>query len=244
MQLECKECHKILNLPDAKLPVGRTFAFNCPYCKQKNTAFIPDQEAETAAPPSPPPAALEPRGKTAPPPPSPMRVNDGGMAERPKYEAESEDLQAVLSEFVDGRPKAIVVYDDPETQELLLAKLEGSGYNAMAALNPRDAAKQLKFANFALLVLQENYCGASLRGNLLLKSVQVMDIGNRRGMLVVLISPTMVTLDDLTAFSLSIDAIINVSDFDHLDRLLVSSTARAKKFHAVYREILAEHGLD
>jgi CheY-like chemotaxis protein len=157
---------------------------------------------------------------------------------------EDADLQSALTEAVDDRSKAIVVFDDPEVQELLVRKLEENGYQATAALNPRDAAKQLKFANFSLLVLQENYSGASLRGNLLLKSLQGIDITSRRGMLIILISPTITSLDDLTAFGLSIDGIINIADIDSIDRLLISITARAKKFYATYREILAEHGLD
>ena len=154
------------------------------------------------------------------------------------------DLQAALSEAADDRPKAMVVYDDPVVQELLLQKLEGTGYNATAALNPRDAAKQLKFANFSLLILQEDYCGASIRGNLLLRSLQTLDLSSRRGMLVILVSPTMTSLDDLTAFALSIDGIVNVADIDSIDRLLVSVIARANKFYAFYRDILIEHGLD
>ena len=254
MQLECKECHRTLNLPDDKVPVGRPFAFSCPFCKQKNTALIPDpadapalgpDAPEAEAPPA-QPAEAQPHKTAVTAPPQPLRAAAGSSERDSLVKAMSEDtdLQSVLSEAVDDRPKAIVVFDDPEVQEIIIQKLEGAGYNATAALNPRDAAKQLKFATFSLLILQENYCGASLRGNLLLRSLQTIDITSRRGMLVILVSPQMISLDDLTAFGLSIDAIINISDIESIDRLLVSIIARAKKFYAVYREILAEHGLD
>ena len=254
MQLECKECRRTLNLPDAKLPIGRPFAFNCPYCKFKNTALIPAPDAsepaaqnppEQAAGPAPPEEALPAYRTMAAAPPEPLRATgETGLTPPAPVSGEEMDLQAALSEVADDRPKAIVVYDDPEVQELLIRKLEESGYKAMAALNPRDAAKQLKFANFSLLVLQEDYCGGSLHGNLLLRSLQNIDLSSRRGMLVILISPKMTSLDDLTAFGLSIDGIINVADLESIGHLLVSITARATKFYAVYREILAEHGLD
>ena len=254
MQLECKNCHRTLNLPDDKLPVGRPFAFNCPYCKFKNTALIPGPDApEQAEPPAPEPAAAPEPAKESPPanhrvaaaPPDPLEVPDESGTERSILGISRDmDLQAALSEAADDRPKAIVVYDDPMVQEFLAHKLNDCGYKAMVALNPRDAAKQLKFINFSLLVLQEDYCGGTLHGNLLLRSLQTIDISNRRGMLIILVSPSMTSLDDLTAFSLSIDGIVNVADLASIDRLLVSITARAAKSYAVYREILSEHGLD
>ena len=252
MQLECKECHRTLNLPDDKVPVGKPFAFTCPYCKQKNTYLIPAPDASASARETPEPGAAPAQPAEAPSykttaaaPPQPLRAASDSEGESlAKAMSGDNDLQSVLSEAVDDRPKAMVVFDDPEVQDLIIKKMEEGGYNAMAALNPRDAAKQLKFATFSLLILQENYCGATLHGNLLLRSLQTIDISSRRGMLVILVSPEMTSLDDLTAFGLSIDAIINISDIESIDRLLVSITARAKKFYAIYREILAEHGLD
>ncbi|MDR2725954.1 MAG: hypothetical protein LBC90_07865 [Candidatus Adiutrix sp.] len=245
MQLECKECHRTLSLPDDKVPVGRPFAFSCPYCKQKNTALIPGPEApEPGADPASPAEAPHYKA-TAAAPPQPLRASTDSEGDSlAKAMKDETDLQSVLSEAVDDRPKAMVVFDDPEVQELIVQKLEDGGYKAMAALNPRDAAKQLKFATFSLLILQENYCGATLHGNLLLRSLQTIDISSRRGMLVILVSPEMTSLDDLTAFGLSIDAIVNIADIESIDRLLVSIMARAQKFYAIYREILAEHGLD
>ena len=250
MQLECTNCHRTLNLPDDKLPVGRPFSFNCPHCKFKNTAMIPDPNAPgQAEPPAPEPAAAPPANhRVATAPPAPLEAPDESGADRSLLGINGGggdmDLQAALSEAADDRPKAIVVYDDPTVQEFLVQKLHDSGYKAMVALNPRDAAKQLKFINFSLLVLQEDYCGGTLHGNLLLRSLQTIDISNRRGMLIILVSPKMTSLDDLTAFSLSIDGIVNAADLASIDRLLVSITARAAKSYAVYREILTEHGFD
>ena len=83
-----------------------------------------------------------------------------------------------------------------------------------------------------------------MNGNHLLKSLQTMVGQARRGMLVVLISPTMTTVDDLLAYSLSLDAIINSSDLDNIERILISTIGRSRKFYAIYREVLAAEGLD
>ncbi len=287
MQFECTECHKILNLPDDKVPVGRPFSFSCPYCKQKNTAIIPADSPpeEEGWPPEAPPedqAPAEPAAgpdgpafdQAAPPEPAPPQEPPAEpeappippVGKAPAYNANShpsrrasdlhprrrasdfnsddQSLQSLMMVANDDRPKALLVHDDEQVSEMLAQKLEYIGYSTSVAVNLRDAAKQLKFANFSVLLIQENYYGATLSSNHLLKTVQTLDSLTRRNMLVALISPDMTTLDDLLAFSLSFDAVINASELASIDRLLLSITARAKKFYVIYREVLAEHGLD
>lgn len=274
MQLECQNCHQLLNLPDGKLPVGRPFSFNCPYCKVKNTTIIPaepasplESEGNYAPPPQydegppqydsgPPPSAGAPpeefpsQGAIPPSAPGPdmsaptPAPTDGGGGGSNQFNYDDPSLQSLLMGGIDDRPKALVVYDDESIADMLAEKLESIGYSPSVAVNLRDAAKQLKFANFTILLVQEDYYGANLHSNHLLKTVQNIDAHNRRNMLVVLISPTMTTLDDLLAFSLSFDAVINTAELGGIDRLLMSIIARAKKFYSIYREILAEHGLD
>lgn len=256
MQLECQNCHQLLNLPDSKVPVGRPFSFNCPYCKGKNTTIVPADPAppmESESDYAPPPAD-EGQPFAAPPGPEetpqasaerkPAPVKRPGPSDGGEYGYDDSTLQSLIMGGIDDRPKALVVYDDEEVAEMLAAKLEDVGYSPSVAVNLRDAAKQLKFANFGILLVQEDYYGANLHSNHLLKTVQNIDSQSRRNMLVILISPNMTTLDDLLAFSLSFDAVINSADLGGVDRLLLSIIARAKKFYFIYREILAEHGLD
>ena len=255
MQLECSNCHKALNLPDAKLPVGKPFSFTCPYCRQKNSAFIPADDGQPPAAPAPPapPAPMEGADMTAlptstPEPPRPdVTYPPADQQPRPsveQYPGPDDNLQTLMVSSNDDRPKGLVVYDEEEIADMLAAKLESLGFEPTVAVNLRDAAKQLKFSNFDIVLIQEDYYGASLSSNHLLKSIQNLDNQSRRGMLVALISPTMTTLDDLLAFSMSFDAVVNKADLDTIDRILMSIVARAKKFYAVYREILTEHGFD
>ena len=73
MQLECSNCQKSLNLPDAKLPVGKPFSFTCPYCRQKNSAFIPADGGQQPAPAAAPPMPMEGAAMTALPGSDPPR---------------------------------------------------------------------------------------------------------------------------------------------------------------------------
>lgn len=275
MQLECKQCHQPLNLPDDKLPVGRPFSFNCPYCKTKNTAVIDPQDSrlaetrlpeEQAGPPGDYPPLQDPAGppnfnsEEAPSPPAapgflraPALSDDAFAPVEPpppmegggeNYDSSQLTLKQLMAGEVDERPKALVVYDDLDVAESLEHKLDALGFQVSVAMNQRDAAKQLKFTNFTILLIQEDYFGASMSSNHLLRSIQTMEGPARRGMLVIMVSPTMTTLDDLLAFSLSLDAIINTEELGNIERILISTIARARKFYAVYREVLSEQGLD
>ena len=320
MQLECKECHRVLNLPDSKLPVGKPFSFTCPYCKYKNLGYI-DSPAEQTSPPTgqtqlptgegfreaqekaeswdqptriyaPNPAppttgdwnsqdmaidsqALEAAQQWAEqsaaggdqsvvppvtqlgnpglssPTPAPVQADDPQPRKnvtpdmtRPRSEVIDEaTMHAIMNGAVDERPRALVVYDDDEMADMLVSKLEAIGHHAEVAVTLRDAAKQLKFADFSILLIQEDYYGATLSSNHLIKAVQNLDNINRRGMLVAIISPTMVTLDDLLAFSLSIDAVVNKAELESVDRILMSIIARHKKFYSAHKEVLGELGI-
>lgn len=253
MQFNCSHCEKILNLPDAKLPVGRPFTFTCPHCKQKNTARIPAPGEEAGvAPQVPSPQFREDAAVTALPTSAPPRPDITYPASEPNKAAGSDQypgsedsfIQSMSLAVTDDRPKGLVVYDDDEVSDMLAEKLESLGYEPTVAVNLRDAAKQLKFASFDIVLIQEDYYGASLVSNHLLKSIQNMENQTRRGMMVALISPTMTTLDDLLAFSLSFNAVVNKADLGNIDRILLSVIARGKKFYSVYRDMLTEYGFD
>jgi uncharacterized protein YbaR (Trm112 family) len=50
MEIICQNCKKKLNVPDEKLPLGKTVSFSCPACKEKITVT----REENSAPPLPP----------------------------------------------------------------------------------------------------------------------------------------------------------------------------------------------
>ncbi len=54
MEIVCQNCQKKLNVPDEKLPLGKTVSFSCPACKEKITVT----REEKSAPPPPPPDQL------------------------------------------------------------------------------------------------------------------------------------------------------------------------------------------
>lgn len=262
MEMECQQCGQLLKLPNEKLPVGKLFQFSCPHCKAKNStiyhpalpATAPGAEIQTEpgqrpttepnqlqeSTPAPPTASAS---ASAPKLPDPVEAPDQSPSHGYTPDPEPSLLSATLGAATDNLPKALVLYDDEDTTKFLVSKLSNLGFSVTEAVNFRDAAKQLKFSEFQLLLIKEDYYGCSIQGNHLLRTVPMIAPPSRRTMLVVLISPTMATLDDLLAFSISLDAIINVSDIPNIEMLLASTIARGKKFYSIFQEILGDLGL-
>jgi hypothetical protein len=95
-----------------------------------------------------------------------------------------------------------------------------------------------------VVLIQENYYGATIRNNQLLKAIQNLEVRLRHKMFIGMIGPSFTSLDDLTAFGLSLDTVINVNDIEDIERLLFSAISHVNKFFAAYNELRAERGAD
>ncbi|MDR2368967.1 MAG: zinc-ribbon domain-containing protein [Deltaproteobacteria bacterium] len=249
MLIECQNCQKKLNISDDKIPFGRPFTFVCPQCKVKNTMTLPERRITEISldgddpADSPFPAPAPPRA-AAPATPPPAATQTGQIPLPPP--GLPPDLPGTIDEeeLPEGMKSAMIAFDSEENQEKLIEKLSVLGYRTTTAINVRDAVKQLKFGRFQLLVIQEDYYGATLSTNQIVRAVNLIEMGIRHDMFVAVVGPSFTSLDDLTAFSLSLDAVINTSDLDDIDRILISAMSHVKKFMATYRELIHQRGLD
>jgi hypothetical protein len=148
-----------------------------------------------------------------------------------------------FEELQEGIKSAMIAFDSEEIQEKLTEKLTSLGYRVTPAINVRDAVKQLKFGRFQLLLIQEDYYGATLSTNQLIRAVNSIELSIRHDMFVAVVGPSFTSLDDLTAFSLSLDTVINTGDIEDIDRILISAMSHTVKFMATYKELLIQRGL-
>jgi hypothetical protein len=246
MLIECQNCQKKLNISDEKIPFGRPFTFICPQCKVKNTMTLPERRITEITldgdePPQPPPG---PRQGQAPPPPSATQTGMAPMMPPPGMMMPPDFGLPDLDEPPEGMKAAMIAFDTEEVQEKLIEKLSTLGYRTTTAINVRDAVKQLKFGRFQLLIIQEDYYGATLQTNQIVRAVNSIELSIRHDMFVALVGPSFTSLDDLTAFSLSLDTVVNSGDLEDIDRILISAMSHVKKFMTAYKELLHQRGLD
>ncbi|MDR1051695.1 MAG: zinc-ribbon domain-containing protein [Deltaproteobacteria bacterium] len=248
MIIECLHCQKKLNVADDKIPFGRPFTFVCPQCKEKNTMTLPERRVteisldnDEPAPPPPGPRAEtgQQGGGDARPSPSATQTGmaPGPMPSFPELPAPD------FEEGSEGMKTAMIAFDTELTQEKMIEKLSAMGYRVTTAVNVRDAVKQLKFGRFQLLVIQEDYYGATLSTNQIIRAVNAIELSIRHDMFVAVVGASFTSLDDLAAFSLSLDTVVNSSDIDDIDLILISAMGHVKKFMSTYRELLLEKGM-
>jgi hypothetical protein len=150
---------------------------------------------------------------------------------------------AEFDDLPEGMKSALVAFDSEEIQDSIQEKLTAMGYRATIAINIRDAVKQLKFGRFQLMIIQEDYYGATLTSNQLIRAVNSLELSIRHDMFIAVVGPSFTSLDDLTAFSLSLDTVINNKDLDDIERILISAMGHVNKFFATYREMVQQRGL-
>jgi hypothetical protein len=199
--------------------------------------------------PPPPPMPQMGPAPSMPQMPPPPRPYDTSFKEAPQSTqgynvAEAQKYIEMADMVEDASRSALVIYDNEEIQDLLNDKLTAIGYHVVIALNVRDAAKQLKFGSFKVVLLQEDYYGANQKSNQLLKALNNLELSVRRKMFIGLIGPNFTSLDDLMAFTLSMDTVINSRDLDDIERLLISATGHVAKFFATYDELRLARGVD
>jgi hypothetical protein len=267
MLIECQNCQKKLNIPDDKIPFGRPFTFTCPGCKVKNSITVTPPEmdrtaADFASPPLPPPQDFPPAPQ-APQPPYPPQQQSQQLAFQPSPPTQAPagpppgsttmgPMGTITDSFSplefddgpEGLKSALIAYDTEEIQELLKDKLTSMGFRVFIAINVRDAVKQLKFGRFQLMLIQEDYYGATLNSNQLIRAVNGLELSIRHDMFIAVIGPSFTSLDDLTAFSLSLDTVININDLEDIERILISGMGHVSKFFSTYNEMRNQRGLD
>ena len=215
MKVQCESCGVVLNLPDDKLTPGSEFSFNCPKCKHKNNINVPAHEEAEAASPPPPPSADE---------------------------FEDEEDSVVGEFFEEGAKPALICFDEGPTRTALENILNEMGYHPVIPSSTRDALQRIRVTLFNVILLDESYDGQNLNENSILRFLQPMDMTTRRRIFMALFGNDFQTLDDMTAYSLSVNAVINKADEGQFQKILQRGLAQYDRFYKVYFEVMREMG--
>jgi flagellar motor component MotA len=100
----------------------------------------------------------------------------------------------------------------------------------------------VRFNQYDVIVLNENFGGNPPENNEVLKFFQNMPMNTRRHIFLALVGQNLKTLDNMTAFSKSVNAVINKSDISNLANILKKSIDDNEQFYKVYKETLRRLG--
>ncbi len=122
-----------------------------------------------------------------------------------------------------------------------VSKIEELGYKLISESDIKTALGKLRFHQFDLILLHEGLLG-DVRKSPVMRYLNRLPMALRRKMFVVLLSERFKTADQLMAFALSVNLIVNTGEMEKLTSVLKSAIKRYEQFYRPFFEVMKETG--
>lgn len=224
MEVTCSKCKKTLKIPDEKIPDNQAVKVACPVCKNK--IIIDKREAANE-----PPEDMSDASMT-------MDFSGEGMA------SEDYDESASLGFFAEDTRLALVLDNDAGRKLKIREAVEELGYTFIESEGTRDAIGKMRFNQFHLIVLVEGFDDQPLEYSPIINSLNHTPMSYRRKTFLALIGDQLQTMDNMMAFAMSANLVINPDDMEKLSAILKKGIAENERFYKVFMDCLRETGKD
>ncbi|HAR97653.1 MAG TPA: hypothetical protein DCS11_01900 [Syntrophus sp. (in: bacteria)] len=157
--------------------------------------------------------------------------------------AESYDAADRPFDFIEaGGATAIVCESDPEKRAKLNAALKSLDYRITEAANAKDALKRMRFHVYDVAVIDERFDAENPDDNAVLKYLAGLNMSIRRQTFVVLVTERFRTLDNMAAFTKSVNMTINATNLDNAATIIKEGVEDNRAFYHIFRESLKKVG--
>jgi predicted Zn finger-like uncharacterized protein len=146
-------------------------------------------------------------------------------------------------DFVEaGVETALICEQDAGVREKIRSILQQMDYHVTVGASARDTMKYMRLRVFDLVFLDENFEGQGPKSNHVLQYLGHQPMGIRRNIFVVLLGNGFRTADNMTAFNLSVNLVVNLNDINQLDKILKRSLIDYEEFYRVLKRTLKTVG--
>jgi predicted Zn finger-like uncharacterized protein len=226
MQITCPACHKRLQIADDKIPGDRQVRLTCPACQER---FLYDPAGRTPAP------GATPSPTSTPAAPAPQRLTT---------------LVAAHQTFditeVGPAPRALICVDNSAHRATCQEMLPALGYTTIHT--PSHQAQALAYLSqvpYECFILEATFDGSTLEANPVLACLHELPIERRRYMFAALcVLPDTLATDAMTAYSQSVNLILDQADLPACRRVLEQHVTAHKRLYRIYRELRQQLGKD
>jgi len=154
-----------------------------------------------------------------------------------------EDEEVTIGEFYEeGSKLALICFDEGPQRDSLAKIMTDLGYVPVLPKSTRDVLRRIKVTMFHAILLHENFNGHSGGLHPILVTLQPMNMSTRRRIFFAFFGNNFQSLDYMTAFQLSVNAVIALSDESRFDKIIHKALADYERFYAVYLEVAREAG--
>ena len=232
MEVTCTKCKTKLNVPDEKIPKDQLVSISCPKCKNKIT--INAQKAGKEEPSS--DETFDETGKLH------LKFIESKRKEQSEENYSYDDYSGdeALDFFDENAKLALVMVN--ENEDKVKKAVEELGFKFIPAPNTRDALGKLRFHHFHMVLLAEGFDGQEIGNSPILNYLNHVSMSSRRRIFLALMSDQFKTMDDMMAFSLSANTVINTKDSEKLSSVLKRGLSEYEKFYKVFMDTLVEVG--
>ena len=137
-----------------------------------------------------------------------------------------------------GDNTALVCVDHQQYQKIVVPQLIDMTYKVHLGLFEEDVSLKLKTYTYDVVFIYENFKGATLQTNPLLREMAKRHDARRRDHFVVLLSHKFATNDGMSAFVQSVDQIINIADLANLKPVLRRGVAQHRDLYHSFKEMM------
>lgn len=137
---------------------------------------------------------------------------------------------------------ALVCESNPMVRKTIINALEVMDYQITEAESARDALKRMRYHNYDLFVVNENFDTDNPESNGILLYLERLSMIVRRNMFVALISDRFRTMDNMMALNKSANLVINSKNIDDIGKILSRGITDNEYFYRIYKGTLKEVG--
>jgi predicted Zn finger-like uncharacterized protein len=246
MIIVCQKCDSRLQVDEAKVP-ARPFVVRCPKCNSSIESGMPTPTAPTD-PPMVNDAGSQPENANFEQPnPAPLFQAEG----KPNAVGPENSLEK-LSELLAGLanqspansgksspirpiwdPRKALICITEENRESVARSLSDDGYQVFVATDTRQAVDRMRENLLDLVLLDPRFDPVEQGPVFITREVNILRPAQRRRLFFVLLSPSLRTMDNHTAFLNNVNAIINLNEIADLPKLVEQ---RLRAYNELYKE--------
>ena len=212
MEIICNNCQSKFRVPDEKIPAGKRATVACPKCKGKISLGSPKGSSGGGS-----------FDSTDP--------NNG-------YDADEKPFDFIEEEGL----TALVCESNPLVRKTVTKALEVLDYQITEAESTRDALKRMRYHNYDLFVINENFDTDNPESNGILLYLERLSMLVRRNMFIALVSDRFRTMDNMMALNKSANLIINSKNIDDIGKILSRGITDNEFFYRIFKGTLKEVG--
>lgn len=137
---------------------------------------------------------------------------------------------------------ALVCESNPLVRKTITNALDVLDYQITEAESTRDALKRMRYHNYDLFVINENFDTDNPESNGILLYLERLSMLVRRNMFIALISDRFRTMDNMMALNKSANLIINTKNIDDIGKILSRGITDNEYFYRIFKGTLKEVG--